>query len=140
MDRFGRLWSVLPAMVGLAAGHFMLAFTHDVPAAFVWFFTAAIVLSLANGVGSGIIMTLGADLADRRHPAPFLGAFRFVATTGGAVAPLVIAGLTAVASIALAAGAMGGLEILGAVILARYLPRYVPRVPRPKTDPDGEAH
>lgn len=127
MDRFGRLWSVVPAMIGLAAGHFVLAFTHDVPAAFVWFVIAAMVLALANGIGSGIIMTLGADLADRRNPAPFLGAFRFVGTSGGALSPLVIAALTAVASISVAAGVMGGVGLLGAAILARYIPRYIPK-------------
>lgn len=135
MDRFGRLWAIVPAMLGLAAGHLVLAFTHDVPTAFVWFVTAAIVLSVANGIGSGMIMTLGADLADRRNPAPFLGAFRFVSTSGAALSPLIIAGLTAIASIAVAAGAMGGLGLLGAAILARYVPRYVPR---PRKHGDGE--
>ena len=63
-------------------------------------------LALTNGIGSGIMMTLGADLADRTNPAPFLGAWRFTGGLGGAGAPLLIAGLTAVASIAIAAGAL----------------------------------
>src|SRR5690606_34102964 len=29
MDRFGRLWAVLPAVLGLGAAHLVLAFTHD---------------------------------------------------------------------------------------------------------------
>jgi MFS family permease len=132
MDRFGRIWSAVPAMIGLAAGHFILAFTHDVPANFIWFVTAAMVLSLANGVGSGIMMTLGADLADRHNPAPFLGAFRFTGNLGGALSPLILAGLTAVASIAVAAGAMGVIALLGAVVLGRYIPRYVPKPKRPR--------
>ncbi len=130
MDRFGRLAAALPSMLGLAAGHFVLAATHDLPSNSLWFVVAAMVLALANGPGSGILMTLGSDLADKRNPAPFLGAWRFTGGLGGAGAPLVIAAVTAVSAIAVAAGVMGVLGILGAGILARYVPRYVPRHPR----------
>jgi MFS family permease len=131
MDRFGRLASALPSMIGLGLGHFALAFTHDVDARVGWFVFAAMFLSLANGIGSGILMTLGADLADKRNPAPFLGAWRFTGGLGSAAAPLIVAGATAVVSIALAAGIMGVLGLVGAGILARYVPRYVPRPKRP---------
>jgi MFS family permease len=130
MDRYGRLWTALPSMVGLGLGHLVLAFTHDVPANVSWFIFAAMFLSLANGVGSGILMTLGSDLADVRNPAPFLGAWRFTAGLGGAGAPLLLAGITATASIAIAAGAIGALGLLGAAVLARYMPQFVPRAGR----------
>jgi hypothetical protein len=87
-------------------------------------------MSLANGIGSGILMTLGADLADRADPAPFLGAWRFTGDAGSAAAPLLISGLTAVVSISLASGVMGVLGLVGAAILLRYVPRYSPHVPR----------
>jgi len=131
MDRYGRLASALPSMVGLGIGHLMLAFTHDLTSNVQWFIAAAMVLSVANGLGSGILMTLGSDLADKRNPAPFLGAWRFTAGVGGASAPLVIAGITAVSALAPAAAVMGVLGMLGAGVLARYVPRYVPRPPRP---------
>lgn len=130
MDRFGRLASALPSMVGLGVGHLVLAFTHDLPTNVGWFIGAAMLLSVANGLGSGILMTIGADLADKSNPAPFLGAWRFTGNSGGAASPLLIAGVTAAASIALAAGVMGVLGVLGAGVLLRYLPRYVPRPPR----------
>jgi hypothetical protein len=72
-------------------------------------------------------MTLGADLADKRNPAPFLGAWRFTGGLGGAGAPLAIATITAAASLAVAAGVMGVLGLVGAGILARYVPRFIPR-------------
>jgi len=75
-------------------------------------------------------MTLGADLADKRNPAPFLGAWRFTGDLGSAGGPLVVAGLTGLASIAVAAGVMGVLGLVGAAILLRYVPRYSPHVPR----------
>lgn len=127
MDRFGRLWTAVPSLVGLGVGHLVLALTHDLPSNVTWFIVAAMVLAVANGIGSGILMTLGADLADKRNPAPFLGAWRFTGGLGGASAPLLIAGVTAAVSISLAAGVLGVIGFLGAGILVRYVPRYVPR-------------
>ena len=131
MDRFGRLASALPSMVGLAVGHFVLAATHDLATAATWFIIAAMLLSVANGLGSGILMTLGSDLADPANPAPFLGAWRFTGGLGGAAAPLILAGVTFAGSIALAAGVMGVLGLVGAGVLVRYIPRFIHR-PRPR--------
>ncbi|MCU1425527.1 MAG: transporter [Microbacteriaceae bacterium] len=130
MDRFGRLWSAVPSMVGLGIGHLVLALTHDVPDNVAWFVSAAMFMSLANGIGSGILMTLGADLADKDNPAPFLGAWRFTGSLGSAGAPLAVSAVTGLASIALASGLMAVLGLIGAGILLRYVPRYAPHVPR----------
>lgn len=127
MDRFGRLWSALPSMVGLGVGHLALAVTHDFPHAVAWFIGIAMFMSLANGVGSGILMTFGADLAPRHDPAPFLGAYRFTGDAGNASAPLLVSLLTAVASLPVAAAAIGLLGLGGAGLLARWVPRYIPR-------------
>ncbi len=126
MDRFGRLWTAVPSLLGLATGHAVLAVTHDLAAASAWFVVAAIVMALANGIGSGILMTIGADLADQRNPAPFLGAWRFTGDVGAASAPLFIAAVTGVASLAAAAGAVGVLSLIGAGVMLRYIPRYAP--------------
>lgn len=143
MDRFGRLWTAVPAMVGLGFGHLLLAGTRDLPASVEWFVAAAMVMSIANGFSSGILMTLGADLADRRNPAPFLGAWRFTTGIGGASSPLVIAGVTAVASLPAAAAVVGLAGLVGAGVLGRYVPRFVPRAsPHPSrshaAEPDNE--
>ena len=130
MDRYGRLWSALPSMVGLGIGHIALALTHDLRSAVPWFVGIAIFLSVANGIGSGILMTFGADLAPRHDPAPFLGAYRFTGDAGNAVAPLAVSALTAAASIAVAAGVLGVVGLLGAGLLARWVPRYLPRPAR----------
>jgi MFS family permease len=127
MDRWGRLASALPCMLGLAVSYFLLAWSGHLDARVGWFVAIAIGMSLANGVGSGILMTLGADLAPRGNPAPFLGAWRFTGDFGSAAAPLLISGVTAVASLALASGAMGVLGLVGAGVLLRYVPRYLPR-------------
>ncbi|QEO15637.1 MFS transporter [Agromyces intestinalis] len=126
MDRFGRLWGAIPGLIGLAAGHLMLALTHDAPGAATWFTIAGLLLGVSNGLTSGILMTLGADLAPKRHPAPFLGAFRTIADAGAAAAPLAIAAVTSAVSIAAASAGIGVLGLVGAAMLARWVPRYVP--------------
>ncbi|MEX1079258.1 MAG: MFS transporter [Homoserinimonas sp.] len=126
MDRWGRLWTGLPSMIGLGVGHLVLSLTHDLPQNVEWFIAAAVFLSLANGIGSGLLMTLGADLADKRNPAPFLGAWRFTSGIGSAGAPLAVAGITAIAALPIAAATMGVIGFLGAGILLRYVPKYLP--------------
>ncbi|MEA5117643.1 MAG: MFS transporter [Propionicimonas sp.] len=124
MDRFGRQWVAVPSMVGLGIGHLVLAATHDLPAPVAWFVAVAMFLSLANGIGAGMLMTIGADLADPADPAPFLGAWRFTNDSGAALAPLVISGVTALASLPAAAAVLGLMGLGGAAILRRHLPRY----------------
>ena len=132
MDRWGRLASALPSLLGLGVGLLVLASTHDLAAASVCFVVLTVVLGMANGIGSGILMTLGADLADRSNPAPFLGAWRFTNDLGGATSPLAIGGLTALVSLPFATAAMGVLGLVGAWVMWRYIPRYAP-------GPDGHS-
>lgn len=130
MDRFGRVWSALPSMIGLGLAHLALAFTHDVPSKVGWFVAVAMALALANGIGSGLLMTLGADLAPKSNPAPFLGAWRFTGDLGGAAAPLAVSGITALTSLSVASGVIGVLGLVGAVLMGRFIPRYAPGRPR----------
>lgn len=130
MDRWGRLASALPSMIGLGVAHLLLAVSFGLTDRFVWFITIAMFMSLANGIGSGILMTIGSDLADKRNPAPFLGAWRFTGDVGSAAAPLLVSLLTGIATIAIASGVMGLIGLAGAGVLLRYVPRYIPRPAR----------
>ncbi len=58
MDRVGRLWAILPCALGLSVAFFVLAPTHDLDARVGWFIGATLGLALANGVGSGVLLTL----------------------------------------------------------------------------------
>jgi MFS family permease len=138
MDRHGRLWSAIPGLVGLAVGHVALAFTHDLPAAVAWFTGVAILLGIANGLSSGVILTVGADLAPAANPAPFLGAYRTIADAGAAAAPLAVAAITSAVSIMVASAAMGVIGLIGAAMLWRWIPRYVPRAPRHPSPDESE--
>lgn len=134
MDRFGRLWAILPCVVGLSAGFVALAFTHDLDTRVGWFVGITLFLALGNGIGSGVLLTLGADLADRRNPGPFLGAWRFTTDLGGAGAPLLVTALTAVFSLAIGVATLGVIGLAGAGILRVYVPRFVTAKPRDADD------
>ena len=127
MDRFGRLAAIVPSMLGMAIPLIALAFTHDWESAAVWFTITALVMGLGNGLGSGINLTLASDLAPRKSPAPFLGAFRFTTDACGAAAPLVMSGIIGLATISIAAVSLGTLGLVGVWMMLRWVPRYIPR-------------
>lgn len=127
MDRFGRVWAAMPAMVLMGAGFLALSFTHDGDAAVLWFGMLAAVLGVGNGLSSGILLTLGADVAPKREPAAFLGSWRTLTDAGGAAAPLMVSAVTAVASLPIAAAVVGVIGLVGAVGFVRWIPRFVPR-------------
>ncbi|MGM7668122.1 MFS transporter [Microbacterium sp. A93] len=129
MDRFGRLWAAMPAMVLMGAGFLALSFTHEGDAAVLWFGMLAAVLGVGNGLSSGLLLTLGADIAPQQEPATFLGSWRTLTDAGGAIAPLIVAGVTAVASLSAASGVMGVVGLLGAAGFIRWIPRFSPRRP-----------
>ena len=131
MDRFGRLWAALPAMVLMGLGFVTLSLTHDADTRVLWFGMIAAVLGVGNGLSSGILLTLGADVAPQSEPAAFLGSWRTLTDAGGAVAPLLFSGIAAISSLAIGAAAMGAIGILGAVGFLRFIPRFVPRRPLP---------
>jgi MFS family permease len=128
MDRFGRLWAALPAMLLMGLGFIALSFTHDLDQSALWFAMFAAVLGVGNGLSSGILLTLGADIAPKDDPAPFLGSWRTLTDAGGAVAPLIVSAIAAASSLALATGAMGVVGLVGAAAFVRWVPRFVPRV------------
>jgi MFS family permease len=138
MDRFGRLWAAMPAMVLMGAGFLAMSFTHDLDAAPLWFGLFAGVLGVGNGLSSGILLTLGADVAPRREPAAFLGSWRTLTDAGGAIAPLLVAAITAVAALPYAAAAMGAISLLGAAGFLRWIPEFVPRARPDDTRPTPE--
>ncbi|MDI6022754.1 MFS transporter [Leucobacter sp. UT-8R-CII-1-4] len=134
MDRFGRLWAVLPAMLLMGAGFLALALTHDSADASMWFAMFAAVIGVGNGLSSGILMTLGADVAPQDNPAAFLSSWRTLNDAGGALAPVVFSALAAVSTLSIATGAMGAIALLGAFGFWRWVPMFVRRVPGP-SDP-----
>jgi hypothetical protein len=77
-------------------------------------------------MGSGIVMTLGADNAPQWGRSQFLGGWRFVSVVGGSASPALISLVTAQAGLAAACVALGGLALVGTGWLGYWVPRYDP--------------
>jgi MFS family permease len=119
MDRFGRRWAALPTLLGLSLTFSLLTIATDETT----FLAVALLMSLANGVGSGIILVIGADLAPKGERNEFLASYRLLVDSGVAAAPLVISGVTALFGLSFAMFTVSGLGVVGALMAHRYLPR-----------------
>jgi MFS family permease len=119
MDRFGRRWSALPTLLGLSMTFSLLTVATDETT----FLAVALLMSLVNGLGSGIILVIGADLAPKGERNEFLASYRLLVDTGVAAAPLLISGITAFVGLSVAMFTVSGLGIIGAILANRYLPR-----------------
>jgi MFS family permease len=119
MDRFGRRWSAIPTLLGLSLTFSLLTLATNETT----FLAVALLMSLANGVGSGIILVIGADLAPKGERNEFLASYRLLVDSGVAAAPLVISGVTALLGISIAMFTVSGLGIVGALMAYRYVPR-----------------
>ena len=104
MDRFGREWVALPSLVVLGIGLASLALAHHVG----WVVLVAMVLGLGNGIGSGIVMTLGSDASPDIGRTQFLGGWRMMGDAGSALGPVALSGLTLLAGLAGATAILGG--------------------------------
>ena len=111
MDRFGRKVAAVPSFAMMAVG------VGLIPAAsgFAGLLLAAAVIGLGNGLGSGTMMTLGADLAPPGATGEFLGIWRLIGDAGALGGPL------AVGLVASAFGLTGGALALAGIGLAAAL-------------------
>lgn len=103
MDRYGRLFAMLPAFTLIALGLVMLGIAETTTAVVI----AGAVIGVGNGLSSGTMLTFGSDLAPADATGPFLAGLAAMQDGGRIAGPLVVglvgarAGLGA-ASIALA--------------------------------------
>lgn len=117
MDRRGRKWAGVPCMVVFGIGLLLLPLAHG----FYSLLTLALLLGFANGLGSGLVLTLGSDFAPAGRRAEFLGLWRLMGDMGFMGAPMLIAGLVQVFTLGAASIATAAVGLAGAVVLARYV-------------------
>lgn len=117
-DRFGRKYVAVPCLTILALGFALLPLSRS----FATIVPVALVLGFGNGLGSGIVMTLGADFAPARGRAEFLGVWRLVGDLGTAGGPLLAAGVTAAISLGSASVLTGVVGLAGAAVVLLRMP------------------
>lgn len=130
MDRLGRRYAAAPATVLLAVGLAATPLTQSFAALLV----AGLIGAVGNGLGSGINMTYGADLAPAGRTGPFLGLWRLISDAGSVLGPTIAGALAAVLSLGGSALAAGLLGLAGGVAFA-LLPE--PAEQRRRADADA---
>lgn len=109
MDTRGRTVVAVPVVLSMALACLLLPLATTVVSV-----TAVMCLiALGNGLGSGIVMTTGADTAPVGGRAQYLGAWRLCGDVGGSGGPLLVGALAAVVPLATAAVTVGALALAG---------------------------
>jgi MFS family permease len=124
IDRHGRKWSAVSstfvfsvalALLPLVVGYYSLL-------------AVGLLLGLANGLGTGIVMVMGADLSrGTEHRGQFLGVWRLIGDVGVSVAPLVTGALAGLASLAAASLCVAGLGFAGTLMMMSLVPETLRR-------------
>lgn len=86
MDKFGRRYATVPSFAVMGLGLMSLPLAYD----FTTMVVCGVVIGLGNGLGSGSMMTLGADLAPDGATGEFLGIWRLIGDIGMVVGPLIV--------------------------------------------------
>jgi MFS family permease len=119
MDRKGRSWVAIPSMLLMGTALLLMPLTGG----YVSLLLVALLIGFGNGIGSGMIMTLGADYSPSPGRPQFLGIWRFLADIGSTGGPALLSGITAVAALAEGIAATGVLGLAAAVVLWYWIPR-----------------
>jgi MFS family permease len=124
MDRWGRIWAAVPPLIGLAVLHVLMFLVHDSTG----FLLMACGMALANGLGSGIILTIGADLAPPNARNEFLASYRLITDLGVAGSAPLLSTLTVAFGLGAAMATFGVVGLVGASLMWSYIPKFIPLV------------
>lgn len=127
MDRWGRKWMSVPSFLVLALGMGLLPLTNG-----VWSFAAVGVLSgFGNGLSSGAMMTLGADLAPRRRAGEFIGVWRLIGDAGGASGPIIVGQIASAVTLGWSSLFVAAFGVIGGAGLYFLVPETLRREEQP---------
>ncbi|MPY09992.1 MFS transporter [Arthrobacter bussei] len=122
MDVKGRRWIAVPCMLIMGTSLTLLPFTADA----VGLLLVALLIGFGNGIGSGIVMTLGADFSPSPGRPQFLGIWRLFTDVGNMSGPALLSLVTALATLSAGIWATAALGFLGAAVLWYWIPRAAP--------------
>jgi MFS family permease len=117
MDLKGRRWVAVPSMIIMGTAMLLMPLTTG----FVTLLLVAMVLGFGNGIGSGMIMTLGADHAPRHGRAHFLGVWRMAVDIGSSLGPALLSFLANSLSLASGIAFIGLIAFAAAASLAWWI-------------------
>jgi MFS family permease len=126
MDQKGRRWVAVPSMIIMGIPLLLMPFTQGASTLLL----AAAVVGFGNGIGSGMVMTLGADHSPRSGRAHFLGVWRLMSDIGSSCGPALLSFLAATLSLGAGIAVTGLIAFAAAAQLAYWIPRAHTRRPR----------
>lgn len=118
MDRRGRKAAIISSCLIQAVGMAAIPFTFN----FATLLAAALAWGLGNGLGAGVMLTLGADLAPQQGRSEFLGTWMLIGDLGGTSGPLVIGEVAEVLPLPATAWVASSAGLLAALIFAFLVP------------------
>lgn len=124
MDRYGRRWVAVPSTIVLGLSFALMPLTHGVATLAV----VAMIMGFGNGIGSGIVMTLGADTSPAIGRPTFLGVWRELADAGAGIGPVILSAVTALAGLALGIEVSALVGFAAAATLWAWVPKTAGRL------------
>jgi len=123
MDRFGRKYAYVSCFLIQGIGMALIPFTTS----FALLTLATSLIGFGNGLGSGTMMTLGADLAPKDTMGEFLGVWRLIGDGGALGGPLLVGSLADLLSLTPAIFAIALIGMIAASILGFFVPETLQR-------------
>ena len=123
MDRFGRKYAYVSCFLIQGIGMALIPFTTS----FALLTLATSLIGFGNGLGSGTMMTLGADLAPKDAMGEFLGVWRLIGDGGALGGPLLVGSLADLLSLTPAILAIALIGMIAASILGFFVPETLQR-------------
>ena len=125
MDRVGRKFAIVPCFGIQALGMALVPFASSYSSLLF----AAILIGIGNGLGSGSMMTLGADLSPSRSRGEFLGLWRLIGDMGHTGAPLIVGVVADILVLSSAIWVIAGSGLAAASIFLFFVPETLKRKP-----------
>mgnify|MGYP006289008345 CR=1 FL=1 len=114
MDRFGRKWTAVPCISLLSVGILFIPLAGN----FIELLLVGVLAGIGNGFGSGIVLTLGADLSPEKDTGHFLGLWRLICDIGTTGGPGIVGGVSEILGLAAAPVSIAIPGFLGALMMA----------------------
>jgi len=113
MDRYGRKFIAVPCIIGLGISLSLLSLTSEI----IGLTIITILMSVANGFGSGINMTISTDLAPAGAVTEFLGIWRVTSDSSQITAPMIAGAIAQTFTLAISPCIAGILGIVAGFII-----------------------
>ena len=123
MDRVGRKFAIVPCFGIQALGMALVPFATS----FTGLLLAAVLIGIGNGLGSGSMMTLGADLSPVNSRGEFLGVWRLIGDMGQTGGPLVVGIVADILVLSSAIWVIAGAGLAAASIFLFFVPETLKR-------------